>query len=215
MTRLDSIIDLSHHEQQTIDFAKVKAAGIVAVMHKATEGNYMQDRFYLTRRDDAKTNGLLWGAFHFGAQGIAGKVQAKYFLKYVGNLDGDFVCLDFETYSKRHDSKVYCMTLSDAKDFISAVSDKIGRLPFFYSGNTISEKLGKKKDPRLGACKLWLAGYVAEKKLKVQPSWADWTLWQYTDGTGGPMHRPVDGVGPCDRSVFDGDLAALKAVWAK
>jgi GH25 family lysozyme M1 (1,4-beta-N-acetylmuramidase) len=38
------MIDLSHHQGQPIDFAKVKAAGIVAVMHKATEGNYHAGR---------------------------------------------------------------------------------------------------------------------------------------------------------------------------
>jgi hypothetical protein len=63
----------------------------------------------------------------------------RYFLEFVGGLDGDFVWLDSESYSKRQDPRKYGMTSNDGKDFIAAVSDKIGRLPFFYSGNTITE----------------------------------------------------------------------------
>jgi lysozyme len=214
MAHLDGIIDLSHHQERTIDFQKAKADGIVAVIHKATEGNYQHDAYYLARRDAAKAAGLLWGAYHFGAQGISGSEQAKYFLGFAGNLAGDFACLDFETYQKRHDPKVYCMSLTAAKDFIAAVSDKLGRKPYFYSGNTIRDVLKSAKDADLGACKLWLAGYVPENRLRVQKSWSSWTLWQYTDGAKGPWHKPVSGVGACDRSVFDGDLASLKAVWA-
>jgi hypothetical protein len=71
------------------------------------------------------------------------RTRARYFLEFVGDLDGDFVWLDFESYSKRHDPRKYCMTLNDGKDFIAAVSDKIGRLPFFYSGNTITEVMAR------------------------------------------------------------------------
>jgi lysozyme len=113
------MIDLSHHQGQPIDFAKVKAAGIVAVMHKATEGNYMRDAFYQVRRDAGERRRVLWGAYHFGAEGVSGKDQARYILEFVGDLDGDFVCLDFESYSKRDDPRKYCMTLNDGRDFIA------------------------------------------------------------------------------------------------
>lgn len=211
MAYLDTVLDISHHEGVDIDFAKLKAGGFAAVIHKATQGNYMRDKFYKLRREAAEKAGLWWGAYHFGAQGISGKDQAQYFFDYVGSVDGIFACLDYERYN--HDTQV--MSLAAARDFIKAFSDKTGRLPWFYSGNTIREQLGKTKDPLLGKCKLWLAGYVLESKLVVQPSWSKWTLWQYQyqPGQTSPTH-PVKDYGIWDRSYFDGTAAELKAIWA-
>lgn len=214
MPRLDSIIDLSHHQAHDMDFKKAKDAGVVAVIHKATQGHGFQDEFYKKRRDAAKANGLLWGAYHFGVQGIDGVDQAQYFLKFVGDVKEDFVCLDFETYTKRHDPNTYCMTLTAAHEFIGEIQKQLKRRPYFYSGNTISEVLKTKSDTVIGQCKLWLAGYTAEDRLHIQHSWSDWTMWQYTDGEHGARHEPVDGIGKCDRSVFDGSFDDLKAAWA-
>jgi GH25 family lysozyme M1 (1,4-beta-N-acetylmuramidase) len=107
------------------------------------------------------------------------------------------------------------MTVKDAHDFIDAFSQKTGRLPWFYSGITVRDVLGTKKDTLFGQCKLWLAGYVTEDKLKVQASWKDWTLWQYqyAEKQKGPT-RPVPGYGLWDRSVFDGTQKQLEAIWA-
>ena len=60
----DGIMDISHNN--TIDLAAAKDAGIVAVIHKATEGATFQDPLYASRRAQAKQLGLLWGAYHFG-----------------------------------------------------------------------------------------------------------------------------------------------------
>src|SRR5580658_4153193 len=43
------VIDLSHHHQQTVDWAAAKAAGLVAVIHKATEGRDVPDVWYHKR----------------------------------------------------------------------------------------------------------------------------------------------------------------------
>jgi lysozyme len=212
MPRLDAIIDISKYQGEKIDFAKIKADGIVAVIHKATEGHSYRDPYYKEHRDLAKKNGLLWGAYHFGSQGIDGVDQANYFLDFVGDVAGDFVCLDFETYTRRHDPTKYCMTITAAQEFVNRIKATLNRNPWFYSGNTIREVMKTKIDPVLGGCKLWLAGYVQEDRLHIQESWSDWTMWQYTDGAHGSWHKPVAGVGVCDRSVFDGD--DLKKVWA-
>lgn len=215
MAYLDTVIDLSHWESGPVDFAKLKAAGFSAVIHKATNGTNAVDGFYAARRKAAEKAGLMWGAYHFGTQGVSGADQAKYFFKTVGDCSGIFACLDFETYQLRHDPKTYVMSLDDAHDFINAFSDKTGRLPWFYSGVTIRDVLDRRKDALLGKCKLWLAGYVDEKKLKVQASWKNWTLWQYqyADKQSGPTN-PVPGYGLWDRSFFNGTQAELAAIWA-
>jgi lysozyme len=218
MTRLDEIVDVSHHQSQAIDFVKLKDAGIIAVMHKATQGRHFHDPKYKTRRDAAEAAGLLWGAYHFSENaedGGTGLEQAKYFLDFVGDAEGVFLSLDYESYHHKNTPEIHLhMSLEEAENFIDAVSQRIGRLPFFYSGSTIRDVLGKKKSSKLGACKLWAAGYVPESKLKIQKSWSNWTLWQYTDGKKNHHPKPIPGFGSWDRSVFDGTEDELRSVWA-
>ena len=46
------VVDLSHHNER-VDFGKLKAAGIVGVIHKATQGLTFVDRGYALRRAQA------------------------------------------------------------------------------------------------------------------------------------------------------------------
>jgi lysozyme len=61
-----TIIDIFHGE--ATDLAKVqKQDGIIAIIHKATQGAHFTDSSYNARKKQAKALGLLWGAYHFGA----------------------------------------------------------------------------------------------------------------------------------------------------
>ena len=60
----DVVVDLSHW-QAPIDFVKAKAAGIVAVILKATQGSQWIDATFSERSADATAAGLLVGAYHF------------------------------------------------------------------------------------------------------------------------------------------------------
>src|SRR5579863_4160519 len=62
---VDSILDLSGWNTVT-DFGALAAAGVRAIIHKATEGIGFIDPFYHMRRTLAQATGLLWGAYHFG-----------------------------------------------------------------------------------------------------------------------------------------------------
>ena len=72
------VIDISHHNGNP-DFGQAAAAGIVGVIHKATQGLTYKDPMYLTNRQKATDAGLLWGAYHFGTGGD-GSDQATSFL---------------------------------------------------------------------------------------------------------------------------------------
>ena len=58
------VIDI-YHGDAVQDFARVKAAGIVGVIHKASQGGAVVDRAYASRRKLALAAGLKWGAYHF------------------------------------------------------------------------------------------------------------------------------------------------------
>jgi lysozyme len=206
---INSVIDISHHNSDDgkikLDFAAAKAAGIDAVLHKATEGLGYVDLTYAPNRAAAVAAGMLWGAYHFG-EGGDGVAQAELFLAHVGSLDGTLLALDLEP--NPHGPT---MTLAQARDFVTYVHAKTGRWPGLYSGETIKEELGNAHDPVLANCWLWLAEYGP--KANVPANWPTWTMWQYTDGAIGDEPRSVPGIGPCDRDRFNGDDAGLRRLW--
>jgi lysozyme len=87
-----------------------------------------------------------------------------------------------------------------------------GRWPGLYSGHYVKELLGGQVDAVLANCWFWLAQYGTTPV--VPPTWASWTLWQYTDGDMGPAPHSVEGIGPCDRDRFNGTPAQLARFWS-
>jgi lysozyme len=107
------------------------------------------------------------------------------------------------------------MSLDQAREFVSHIRDQIGRFPGFYSGHFIKEQLGASPtpDPVLSQCFLWIAQYRGQRPINVPATFPTWTLWQYTDGVHGIEPHEVDGVGRCDRDMFNGSLRNLKKLW--
>ena len=50
--QLNAVIDISHHNAN-LDFQQAKAAGILGVIHKATQGLTYKDPMYVTNRQKA------------------------------------------------------------------------------------------------------------------------------------------------------------------
>jgi lysozyme len=188
----DAIIDLSHFNANP-DFALAKTSGVLAVIHKASQGATFADPAYTARHDAAA--GLLWGAYHFG-DATDGAVQADFFLLKTGPARPAMLALDFE---QNPDGP--SMTLDQARSFVTRVQAVTGRWPGLYGGAYLKQLLGQAKDPVLGNCRLWLAQYG--ETAVVPPNWTAWTMWQYTGSA------TVAGIGRCDRSRFNGSAAEL------
>jgi lysozyme len=203
---IDVVVDISHHNGTSLDFHKAKAAGLVGIIHKATQGHGGVDPMYVSNRQKALAAGLLWGAYHF-ATGGDGVEQAEVFLATLGNVDKTLLVLDFEPNPTGPS-----MSLEEARAFVTHVHAATGRWPGFYSGHYIKQLLGTNKDPILANCWLWLAQYGPT--AVVPPAWPTWTMWQYTDGSvNANAHSPVDGIGHCDRDRFNGGEAQLRTLW--
>lgn len=200
---LDSVIDLSHHNGNNIDFEKVRQSGVLAVIHKATQGLAMRDPAYFLNKHRALSAGLLWGAYHFGTN-ERGAAQADFFVNTVKPDKNTFLVLDYEpNYSEQA-----TMRLNDAREFVETVSSLTGRYPGFYSGHLIKNQLaGKPQDTILSNCPLWVAQYGPKVTNLPTATWTNWTLWQYTE-TG-----LIEGVGHSDRNKFNGDEAGLRKLW--
>ncbi len=204
MPELNVVVDLSHHNSE-VSFAKAKKAGILGVIHKATQGTLYVDPVYQTNRAKAKKLGLLWGAYHFGT-GSDGISQAQHFLDSVRPMDKDLLVLDFEANAQGPS-----MSLEEARAFVTHVNEQTGRWPGLYSGHYVKELLGTSKDEVLSQCWFWLSQYGST--AVVPPNWNSWTLWQYTDGGIGPPPHDVPGIGRCDRDKYNGDAVTLASFW--
>jgi lysozyme len=204
------IIDLSdNQDQNSIDWNAVVAAGIVAVIHKATEGETHKDPFFDTRKKEAKKAGLLWGSYHYGRGGVAadGARQADYFLKVARPLPDELICFDCEADS----------TLDVMETFVRRVKDQTDRYPAIYGRHKLKAVLNGHLDSVVFKCHLWFNDFPADSpipKQDIPKGWRDWTLWQYWDGTSGPTPHGLAAIpGRVDRSVFKGSATALKAAW--
>ena len=204
MIGTNSIVDLSHFNGQP-DLQRAKAAGIAGVIQKATQGTSFTDPTFATNRQKASGAGLLFGAYHFGV-GADGVQQAEFFLNVVKPLGNQIVVLDFEANSQGPS-----MTMEQARAFVTQVQAVTGRWPGLYAGQYLKELLGSGSDPVLTNCWLWISQYGPA--AVIPPAWSAWTMWQYTDGARGPEPLPVDGIGVCDRTTFNGAPDELTAFW--
>jgi lysozyme len=201
---INTIIDMYHGN--SIDFEETLEGGIVAIIHKATEGANFRDSKYHERRERAKELGFLWGAYHFSTGGSVSD-QVENFLSYATLEDDDLISLDWEP------SDGPDMTLDQARHFVQMIKDETGRWPLIYGGHLLRESIGHNPDPILGNCPLWYSRYANSPIGIPTPVWPTYTLWQYTDGDVGPEPHETPGTSGVDRNIFQGTTQELKALW--
>jgi lysozyme len=203
---INTIIDIYH--KNDINLQKTLNGGIVAIIHKATQGATIRDSKYEERRDQAKALGFLWGAYHFSAGGSISD-QVENFLTYAKPQDDELISLDWEPSDGGPD-----MTVDQARHFVQMIKDETGRWPVVYGGHLLRESIGHNPDPTLAKCPLWYARYANSPIGIPTQVWSTYTLWQYSDGNVGPA-GPIDtpGASGADRNIFDGSVTQLKAAW--
>lgn len=199
------VVDLSHWDPAD-DYSKVKAAGIVGVIYKATDDTTYNDPTYKSQKQKAKAAGLKWGSYHFAHPGSV-QGQVDNYLNFAKPEPDEIFCLDWENANDG------VMPPTEAKAWIAKVEDALGRPNqcVIYSGNVAKEQIHG-KDDFFGARRLWLAQYSTTPV--VQASWTAFWLWQFTDGQVGPTPHFIPGVGPCDINSYSGSAEQLAAEWA-
>lgn len=203
-TMINTIIDIYHGN--SIDLEQCFQGGIVAIIHKATQGATMRDSKYHLRRQRAKELGFLWGAYHFSTGGSV-SAQVENFLAHARPEDDELISLDWEP------SDGPDMTLDQARHFVQMIKDETGRWPVIYGGHLLRESIGHNPDPILRNCPLWYARYANSPIGIPTQVWPTYTLWQYTDGEVGPPPRETPGVSGADRNIFQGTTQQLKDLW--
>jgi lysozyme len=207
------VVDLNH--ANTINFTKVKAAGILGIIHKATQGVGYRDHAYQSRRSAAEAMGFLWGAYDF-ATGDEVEANVAAFFEAAQPGPTTLMCLDFEDNSHSE------MSGEQAREFLDRVDQKLGRACWIYGGNRIFEHIPE-DDDFFAQHPLWLCQYKLiqvdsleelNKHIKVPPPWKDYTLLQYTGDGVGPKPHTVGGLEDgADLNAFKGDLLVDVGIW--
>lgn len=203
---LEAVIDISHHNAGSLNFAAAKAGGILGVIQKATQGHSYVDPTLAAHKAAIGAAGLLFGTYHFG-DGSDGGAQAEHYLQIVNPQKGELVALDFEGNTAGP-----TMTLEEARAFVTTIQNKLGIWPVLYAGHYLKEQLGQSIDPVLANCPLWIAQYGPQPVLPT--GWLKWSLWQFTDGMVPSPHN-VQGIGHPDCNRFDGSAGDLAAFWTR
>lgn len=203
-----------HHDDGRYDLAAAKAGGVVALIHKATEGSDFVDEGFVAAMEAAKAAGTLRGAYHFANNYRSGTEQADHFLATVGlstpkgttrgaPMRAELLVLDHESNEK---SKFGTMDTARAVAFVERVYERTGRWPVYYSYlSMIRATLRRATAAQLAVltrCPLWLAAYGPDPLRTAPPNatpatrggdavvvWPRWSLFQYANGSAGPEDR--------------------------
>ncbi len=219
----NAVVNLSHYDLQNVDFAAMKRAGIVGVIHEVTYPPSVRDAKYLGRQNAATRAGLLWGAYHF-ANATDPVRQADFFVNTVARSAsqspaGVLMVLDFE---KNGHYPGGTMTVPQAVRFIERVHQRTGKYPGLYSNqNRIISTFGSSsvtdsQKAMLRRSWLWVANY--HYRPGALPPWSHWTMWQYTGDGICDLPRssyPINiaNVRPSERNMYNGSRGSLASFW--
>jgi lysozyme len=166
-------IDISHH-QDFPDFTKVKAAGVIAMIHKATEGSSYVDPNRGRNCKNAIDAGIAVATYHWLSPDSDPAKQMQFYLDTVQPVEGERVVIDYEEDG---------CTLDDLHEAVTALmADPRGLKIAVYSGHLLKEQLGDDHDGLLADnTDLWLAQYTTGTPSWPKNTYPEWDLWQYSE----------------------------------
>jgi lysozyme len=198
-------IDVSSY-QQTVDWTKVKTAGISFAFARVSDGTSSIDGKFAANWPAMKAAGIVRGAYQYFRPSKDATEQVNLFIQKVdaaGGLEpGDLPpVLDLETTSGLSASVV----VAKAKEWLAKIEAHYGVKPIIYTGNNMSAVTGTHFSSHL----LWVPNYTTSCP-SLPSGWTDWAFWQHSD------KGSVNGVPTAvDTNFFNGTVADLQAITAQ
>ena len=192
-------IDVSYY-QETIDWPRVRRAGIRFAFIRLSDGAAQRDVRFATNWAEAKRAGVVRGAYLFFRPDQSVAAQADLMIAAMRGRDpGDLPpVIDIEVDAGLPASIV----AARAAAWIDRVRDALGIEPIVYTGSDLWRNGG---GDALAGQPLWVAHYTQGCPTLPSP-WRRWTFWQHTD------RGAVPGIdGPVDLDLFAGTLGELHA----
>lgn len=161
-------IDISNI-QGNVNMNQVKASGIDFVVAKASEDTTFIDAYYNQNIANAKSVGLLTGAYHLATfiDVTSATNEANFFVANCCNAKPDFVVLDFEQQCSG-DMTEACLAFLD---IISKVASAVIYCNPTYINAYLNSAITKYP--------LWVADYGVSSP--ETPLWENYDMWQYSD----------------------------------
>jgi lysozyme len=200
-------IDVSRH-QGLIDWKRVSAMRsggkkIDFVFIKATEGITHSDSRFRRNWKEAKSRGLVRGAYHFYRPSSHAVLQAANFKSLVKLERGDLPpVVDIEKTNGKTKKEI----VSGLKQFMNALESHYGVKPIIYTSSGFYSNYLKDD---FSGYPLWISWFADPVRFRTLCP-HDWHFWQLTD------RARVDGIrGRVDFNVYEGSLEELQALCRK
>lgn len=173
-------IDVSHW-QGVINWPTVAAAGKTFAIAKATEGVSFKDDRYDFNKAGAMSNGMKFGAYHFGRPKNNPVTEADWFVSQMDLERGMLIpTLDIEVTDGLGPTALTNWT----KAFVGRIYERTGVKPMIYTSPTFWRN--SLNDSRWfadnGYQVLWVAHWGVTSPSVPASNWGgkSWTFWQYT-----------------------------------
>ena len=190
-------IDVSAY-QGRIDWPEVARNRVRFAFIKASEGGTLRDPRFARNWREARSAGVLRGAYHYFLPNRDGQLQADLFARTVPLVPGDLPpVLDVEA-ANFHDVAVL---RREVARWLRLIEAHYGVRPILYSNHNFYQRhlAGHFDD-----YPLWLAHYEVERPTLPRNKWI---IWQHSDEAYVPGIRGV-----VDFNVFQGNFEALEAL---
>jgi lysozyme len=192
-------IDVSYY-QQTIDWQRVRRAGIRFAFIRVSDGTTLRDPMFATNWVEAQRAGLVRGAYQYFRPDQDITAQADLVIAAMHDRTRDDLppVIDIEIDGGLPPQVLAARALT----WIERVRSRLGVEPIVYTGNDLWRNGGAEL---LATQSLWIAHYTQSCPMLPAP-WTRWTFWQHTD------RGAVPGIeGPVDLDLFAGTLGELHA----
>jgi GH25 family lysozyme M1 (1,4-beta-N-acetylmuramidase) len=171
-------LDVSHWNGYP-DFGMLRQQGMRFVISKATQGTSFVDHTYTRHTREARSAGLVAGAYHFFDYRKGGVAQARHFLdtlRRTTGLDNLLpLVVDVETLPS-----LGTPNKADARSRLHAMLDELyrqtGRYPMIYTSRYMWDKVVG-APTSFGQYPLWVACWKCDT-VHLPNGWKDWLFWQ-------------------------------------
>lgn len=191
-------IDVSNW-QGYIDYEEVKNEGIEVVYIKASQGSNIKDAYFDINYENAKSNGLRVGFYHFltATNEEEAEREARFFASVISGKTPDCkLVMDYEVFGGNNREEINNIS----RVFLRTVKELTNKEVIIYSDlsnakYTFNKSLAEEYE-------LWLAYYGDYKELtNVETNWEKYIGVQYTD------RGEVNGIsGNVDRDLFGTEI---------
>ena len=171
-------VDLSEYQGE-VDMDILTSQNISFVIIKATEGSGHVDSYFYDNWENARTNGVIAGAYHFFSFDSSAVTQAEQYISTVGSLSGRMrPIVDVELYAdKRTNPPDVEEVRRELGIFLDLIEAEYHIKPIIYASDEVFKN--------------YLSGYFDEYPRWVTnmfyPAFVrdgdNWLIWQYSDSS--------------------------------